>query len=610
MSWMLDTQQLAVDAAANYYDNVLLRGKYTGDFNRLPKDREAAIRQLAKENVSKLRQIIPEDSYNEDLARRVAALDVGAVSKYMYEYGENPFSATRKADLSSITGDEGKRSWYDMDPKEIDSQMYRFGYDPAIPGDRQKFLREVADYQKSRDRGQIVRETVEEAPWYLKLGYATVPTTTNEAVKQSLTGEFDDRKKWTALGLDFAAGAGMGATANTGRLVANPLYVGLADAGIEAARQGLAYGLNDAEVDPVAPFTAGMTAATVPTIATGIRGYLSRGGSTEARPLARGFLRGALGADDPNVAERNALKDLLMKARKQSIDAQEQASVTDNPGGNLYGAGELEMGRTWQNAADKLNALGFYEKRIKDNLDEDLFIANNKVKAAKLKLSEAQRQPVPKDPVAKVDHDGNLRLLNEDLETALKEQQSANDALDSFYGKTPTVMYDAELAYRDGSKFPMPTTAESVIGRNPSYVKGGPVRVVATPDERVVDEVLNVAYDAPLKYPTLSNTSIPTPEEYESVANALGLLKTNFPAKYERELATGLGSNARTAYNMGLIAGRGIGTFGTAVEPNVKINLMQPQTYDQKTKEFKNSDWYKNLPANKKNAIEKALKGE
>lgn len=610
MGWKKDTRQLALKAAENYYDNVLRKGVYPGDYNRLPKDRDEAIKQLAKENVAKLRQAIPEDSYTEDRARRVAALDVGAVSKYMFEFGEDPFTATRKAELSSITGDEGKRSWYDMSPKEIDDQMYRFGYDPAIPGDRQKFLKEVGDYQQARDRGQVVRETVEEAPWYRKLGFAAYPTFTNEAVKQSLTGDFDDRKQWTALGLDVGAGLGMGATASTGRLVANPLYIGLTDAGIEGARQGLAYGLNDAEVDPMAPFTAGMAAATVPTIATGIQGYISRGGSMEARPMARGFLRGARGADDPNVAERNALKDMLLKARKQSYDAQETASPTGNPGGNLYGVGELEMGRTWQNAADKLNALGFYEKRIKDNIDEDLFIANNKVKAAKLKLSEAQQQRVPKDPVAKADYEGNLRLLNEDLEIALKEQQAAKDALNSFYAKTPTVEYNPELAFRDGSHFPMPPTAESVIGRNPSYVKGGPITIVDRADPKVVDEVLNVAYDAPLKYPTLSHTAVPTPEEYESVANALGLLRTNFPAKYERELAIGQGANARKAYNLGLLAGRGIGSLGTAVEPNVKINLMQPQTYDQKAKEFKNSEWYKNLPASKKNAIEKALKGE
>ena len=103
MNWKDRTWDLAWQAAEQYYDNVLKKGKYPGEFNLYRKvDRDDAIYDLAKRYVGKLRKAIPEETYNEDMAKRVDALDIGAVEKYMFEFGEEPFGATRKGDFDKV----------------------------------------------------------------------------------------------------------------------------------------------------------------------------------------------------------------------------------------------------------------------------------------------------------------------------------------------------------------------------------------------------------------------------------------------------------------------------------------------------------------------------
>lgn len=591
MAYNEDTRRLALEAAEYYYDNVLKKGRYPGDFNRLPKVREEAILQLAKEGVGKLREAIPQD-YTDAVARKTAALDVGSTSKYMFEFGEDPFTATRKTELSAITGDEGKRSWYDMGPKEIEAQMYNFGYDPSVPGDKQKFLNEVAEYQTGRDRAAIVKEDVEDAPWYRKLGMAMNPTATDEAVRQTLTGDFDDRRMDNAVATDLLVQGGMAVAPSFRAVASNPLIMGIADAGLEGLRQTSNY-MADMKVDPMAPFGAGLAAGTVPAGAQYIGGILSRGSSASARPLARGFQRGLRGADDPVKAERENLKRLLVDARKQSEDTQAALSPDGNPQGNLFGVSELEQANTWQTAADKLRAMGFRNRELETEAEQAFNEATQKVQSIKAEMRRVQTDR----SIKKAERDAQARALQSDLDGALAEQKVAAGN----YGKV--TMQDTPMAEMSEAYGDLQPAIEDVIGRNPTRMNGGPVQVTMSP-KYDIETVLRESYDRPMKYLSLDKGYAATPDSYAANKVALDLLRGQLPEKYAVEAV----SNSRP-YAIGRAIGQVFGGVGGRLEPALRANPLQPTSYKERVTEFKNSKWYKDLPKEKKNAVERALKG-
>lgn len=582
--YIRDTQYLALKAAEQYYDNVLKKGKYPGDFNRFKNvERATAVRQLAKENIGKLREVIPQDAYNEDMIRRANALDLGSVEKYMFEFGEEPFGATRKGQFDKVMDD-----WYKWDNKKTENEMYKFGYDPAREGDRQKFLQELADYQTAHDRAGIVKEETTDAPWYNKLGYLAFPSSYNEAVKQSLTGEFDDAKMDRAVGTDAVVGTAM-TTVPALRTLNNPLAIGLADAGLEAARQGMNYA-EDREVDPMAPVTSGTMAATVPAFAQGLQGYLWRGASMDARPMSRGFSRGARGAFDPVEGERNALKQLLINARRQSEAA--RTGVDPNFGkkakGTFVGAADVENGDAWNRASAKLKMFGFKDKELVAETEA----AKDAAKAKVIDLDAQLRAVLSDDYLPRTTKDVMSRELEAKLADANKEFNAAMDA-------NLAASLSAKTATKDMG------VVQSLIGRDPSKVKRSVSKVNSISDKELdnqVEAVLKATYDQPQNFGMIP--------QYADRKAAKDAMMREFPEKMGAEIGKGDTKSKKAAYSLGLLAGRGASRFGTQVEPNIKVNPMAIDEYDRKLKQFKESEWYKDLPKEKKNAIEKVLKGE
>lgn len=607
MAWKEDTQRLALEAAENYYDNVLLKGKYPGDLNRLPKDREEAIIQLAVENVGKLREAIPQNGYTDDIARKVAALDVGATSKFMFEFGEDPFTGTRKIELSKIIDNgSNKRNWYQMGPKEIEAQMYRFGYDPAIEGDKQKFLKEVAAFQQNYDRGNIVQNTIDgkeqnsvlpdflpnSPKWLQRLGMAMNPTITEEAIRQSLTGDFNDSRLYGAMATDALAQGAM-AVAPSFRVVAsNPLYMGLTDALVEGVRQG-SNAVFGYQTDPMAPFAAGMAAGTVPAGAQYIGGFLSKGATTSARPLARGFNKGLRGADDPRAAERDLLKQQLLAAREQSSKVRSNLSPTGNPEGNIFKLDDLSGAMDWENAAEKLRSLGFYREGVVQAQREAEMAMDKRIKDIKKEMRRVQTDRSR----PKIDRDTEARALQSELDAAEGER---NELIRNYENMDAPFRSIRNSPYYDGRQ----VSVEDVIGEDPARMRGGPVQVERIP-QYDVETVLKESYDRPIEYLSLDNGSSPTSASYNANKVAMDLLRGQLPEKFSEELAKN-----GTAYKAGVGLGRALGGTLGRFEPALRANPLQPTSYSERVNEFKKSEWYKNLPENQKIALEKALKGE
>lgn len=580
---------LALKSAANYYDNSLSKGKYPGEFNTLSKNREEAIRELATRYIDKFTGLVDREAYNDDVAKRLDALDIGALSKYAFEFGEDPFKGTRKVQLNEITGDNGKKSWYNMGPKEIEAQMYKFGYDPAIEGDRQKFLKEVADYQTARDRGDIVQQTLDDAGWVTKLGMAMNPTATQEAIRQSLTGDFNDSRMNAAVATDLIAQGGMALAPSFRAVAASPLYAGLADAGIEAARQGVNYAMGN-PVDPMAPVVAGGASATVPTSALAVGGYLSRGASTEAKPLSRGFQLGLRGADDPVKAERNQLKQVLINARKQS----EQAANTVPAEGVTFSyatPAQYQASQAWNDAYKKLRGLGLHSEEELKAVTNRKVVANQEYEKALAVMDDVIDNP--QAPRGSAAHQRDIDRAASDIKVA----KEASDAADAAFNE-----YQANSVVRDFGQG-TPYRIEQVIGRNPTNWVGGET---GSPYHNIsvsVEDALSQYYDQPLRVMSISNSGVADPKMVKNAG--MELFRTAYPEKYAQE--AGYGAD-KVKYLFGQGAGRALGGVMGRIEPAVG-GSPKTKTLEQKIMQFKDTDWYKNLPEKKKNAVEKALKG-
>ena len=501
--------------------------------SKLPKDREEAIEYLTDQIWPVVQKEYPKDKFDEKMAAELASSKDDDWFKMWY-LGDSKYSPRVQAKQEQFNKFQdlvvdGK--WYNMPNKELDLKMSELGYDPTNKDSRKEFFDVLGQHDVNYNRAKAVQETMDDSKWYNKLGYLAYPSVYSEAMRQSLTGDFDDSKVYGALGVDFLTGAGMAAAPYSKVIAANPVAAGLVDASLETGRQ-VANIASGREADPLAIFGAGMGAATVPMLGIGVQGDAGRGGALEAKPLARGMARGLRGADDPVTAERNALKQLLVAARNQSKAARDNLglnmqAVRQGVKGNkatLLTTSQVENAKAWKDAAEKLNILG-------------------------LKGLDGKAPPVGITNVNKV---------------------------------------------------------TDVIGEFPSGTK------YSTPIDPTItaDQIIQKVYDKPSMYKVKGWLETATPKQYDEVSAALGNMKQAFPAKYERDLAMGASNKNKAAYNLGLLGGKSLGFIGTRVEPNIKVNPLQISEYDQKLKRFRETEWFKNLPKDKKNAIEKALKGE
>ena len=608
-SWKEATWNMAWSAAEDYFDHGI--NKFPGDKNRFKgMDRDEAITKLAKEAVPKLRELVKENEFGDETVRKLDELDVGAVRKYLYEFGEEPFGATRKGDFDKEVVDK----WYGWGPKETEAQMYKFGYDPNRPGDKQKFLEEIREYQTAHDRGKIVQNTMSggdqtsifpdklpNSPALLQhLAFAAYPAMTKEATRQSLTGDFDDSKMNRATVADVLAGGTM-AAAPSFKVLSGPLGAGLSAAGAETARQ-LIQPTKGSVSDVILAVT---TAGTVPAGGQYLQGLLSRGASTGSRQYSRAFARGLRGADDPLMQERNALKQLLISARKQSENAEKVAGTTnDKPVGLTATIPELNEAAKWSEAEAKLNALGYVSSEKKDILGLAVENAEKKLNAAKKAQRKAQlSKPKSRKKEDIIDHDKDIELKNQIREEA---QNEYDNAVREFYDFENKEVLNDKITDETGE------FVEEIIGRDPSRFSGGPVVSSYEIDKNGVANALKVYDQPPVFFGINENIPQVTAKSVNAYRPMLDKYKAAFPQMYEYvSLTDGKGAN-KNALKAALLGGRVVGGVLGRMEPNVgsTATLMTGGSIGDKVTKFRESEWYKNLPKEKKNIIEKVLKGE
>lgn len=491
-------------------------------------------------------------------------------------------------------------AWYKMSPKDLATWMNseQLGYDGDSEKSRNQFWKDLQKYDMQYNRGRIVAEEL--ASPYGKYAMIVNPTLGQEAVKQALSGNFDDSKANTAAAIDVGASAALGGAAKLKTALAAALLAG----GVETGRQ-FANMATGNETNWGSPAMAGLAAGTVPAGAKYLKGILTQAGA-DAKPFARGFTRGIQGFDDPLKAEREALKNTLLKARESSVKAQNNASTFayGNPGGEVYNLAEAEAGGNYQRGMDALKALGFESKKEKDLIDKEVAQAVTKrAGAAKRYENAMQRHDQIIDGrgiVPERQRQYALEQAARDVDIARENLEQATNEVNAVFAKAAEYNEGAFSSYAEPRPF-----AERVLGPAPENVVTGPVQVTYT-RPLSIEEAIAKYYDTPAEFAALSRAGTPDANVFQKTAAARDALRASFPEKYSKELAQQTG---KKMYNLGLVLGRGASDVFAPLETAFQVTPQEAGSgFSAKVNAFKDSDWYKNLDEQQKAAIEKAFK--
>lgn len=588
---------------------------------KLPADPEVAITYITNQILPLVRQEYPEDKFTEGMASELENSKADDWMKMWWledaKYSPRVQAEQKTFDKFQDLVKDGK--WYNMPKKQLDWAMTELGYDPNDKDSRKQFLDILSQHDINYNRGKIVQETMEgknqasifpdsilgekvpNSPALLQhLAFAAYPAMTKEATRQSLTGDFNEGNMRRAGIADVLAGGTM-AVAPSFKVMSGPLAAGLTAAGAETARQVI----QPTEASVADVLLAGTTAGTVPAGGQYLQGLLSRGTSTGARQYSRAFARGLRGADDPLMQERNALKQLLISARKQSEKAEgAAATASGNPVGLTATVPELNEAAKWTEAEAKLNALGYNSFEQENALALTLKNAEAKLKAA----TDAERKAINSKPKGRkktdiIDHEKDIELKDQIRQEAQNEYDNAAKQMEAF--DNSRVMNERIVNEADQN-------VEDIIGMDPSRFRGGPFVNSYAVTDNGVENALKIYDQPPVFYGINENIPQVTATSVNAYRPMLDKYKAAFPQMYEYvSLADGKGAN-KNALKAALLGGRVVGGVFGRMEPNVgsTATLMTGGSIGDKVTKFRESEWYKNLPQEKKNIIDKVLRGE
>ena len=354
----------AARAANAYYRTFLQNASYADLENEQgkKKSKDDILAELAEKFYDKLMMSNPEDAWTWKSEKAYELAKPEDLAKAL-TFDENPIDQKKVefSAFSSLVAPEKGKNWYGLNSDQMKYKMKELGYDSSDKRDVEEFYKRLQEHQQNYDRGQIVKETMF-SPGGITAAILA-PSATEEAARQSLSGDFDESRMNRAVVADAAADLVMGVGPATRILGGTPIRTGVTAAMAEGGRQAFDAS-QGRDYDIGAALGAGIAAGTVPTIARGIGWKIAQGGSAEARPIARGFARG-LRNIDPVEQEKALLKQELVNTRynvEQAIAAAKKGSRAYRKSGprNVdYSESEMSVLDSYNEAAKKLRALGF-----------------------------------------------------------------------------------------------------------------------------------------------------------------------------------------------------------------------------------------------------------
>lgn len=638
---------------ARYAYGLFASGKGTGslgisqgEFRTLGKTREEVFKGLTDKYYKRLLEAYPEESWNDEESKTLDKMELKDVANSLIDT-KNPADLKKKMEFSAYKEliapeKEGAKDWYQMDPEQIGKAMKERGFNPKNRNDVQKFYDKLREHATDYDRARIVKEETEDAALLEKAAFLAYPSLYEESVKQALTGEYDDAKATRAGLTDFAIGTAMGLVPGglkpvrgitsageasllgiknpgTTRLL-DPVFSGLTDAGIEGVRQvvdaaeGRDFNWGDIG-------SAGVAAAVVPAAVQGVRTVAKKGNSMYSRPFVKGLLEGSKGAENQLNVERNELKQMLMDARDAS-----KGSSRRTKSGMLSAARSMEdidKALARDEAKKRLMALGLKSQ-------EDELAAAKKVSDARAAVDAAetsQGQVIDSQGVIPekarqrmIDYWGKIAdNANNELEKAVAEEASLHNR--DFFGipadKYPYVEQVLGISEKAPRKTRVRQNDGSALGSitvpprpRPDVSPFGEMAEDAivskankAPRKVSIEKILQDYYDKPVKPKIYTPTGHMDKNTLSVYAGQKKALTDFFPEKMKAE---GVIKNKDKSYTAGKGLGTILGWYGRRFEPSMGA----ARKGDERLKQFQESDWFKSLPKEKKNMIEKVLKGE
>lgn len=663
MAWKEDIDNAAYNAAEKYYDEVLVRlGMFPSELRRLPPDREDAIVELARNVVGKVENKFPESSYDEGQANILNNSKTSDNMKWLFGYGVDPVVAKEQKDFNTmrslVNPDPAKneKKWTDMSKPELEHVMQQFGFDSRRKGDYNKFIDLVAQHQLNFDRGKVVRDEISTP--YGVMAAITAPTATQEAIKQSLTGAYDDSRMNTAAATDIIASSLLGAATRM-----NPMGGAFTGLVAEGFRQGVNKYLGN-EIDPWAPVASALGTFGIKGGGRTITAKFANSKYPDVSAFSKGMKRGIRGFEDSAKAEEKALKTILSGVDSKSTLVKEDARK-------------------------KLSALGFRSAKDEASLNNAILSANEQLNVAKNNLS-AVRNPsneTQRDMLLRTLDDKYSKNAYSEVKPGVQRELTGSDLVSSSPEWAANTAENMGLSIDDLAKLlSIQGVTERRLKRGYREVKDsfGNTRVVKTSDLKTInntsDEVfnpyphlsakealstakhdynkaesaLNKANKAKEDYMLNSGYFGVSDSERPYVEQILGdptgslppgtptmnvkeaiefykrpigvekyrnpsferetkLVQNAFPEKVEKELGE---SESKSWYNTGLRLGKFAGNVLSPIEASYHVYptdlwrmLTDSGKFAERNSSFRDSEWYKKLDEQKKAAIERALQG-
>lgn len=528
-------------------------------------DADSVIAKLADYLEQNMLARYPEDTYTERLdATLDAAKDEDLLELISRNKSIDPRTVEYAAFKPLYEPTDGP-DWYGMSPAELRLNMVKLGYDPDKGGQPElaRFLEALRTNAQRYERTKGVEEDM--GDWRTVMASLVSPSATEEAVKQSITGQFDDDKMNRAVSVDYLVNSLMGAGLTgavkvpdnlvrglglpaTVELAANPQRAAFIAGSLEGARQ-MANAAEGREASLGAVGGSAFAAGTVPAAAQMLASYIARGTSPTSKVFSRGMARG-LRNYDPVAMEREALKEQLIRARQ--LNKSMPASTTD---GSNSGVSYAQMAATedLQDIIDKLRFLGY---KSSDELP-----LNMKIKPFTVE------DVIGQSTATKMGRPANIAPLDERPTPTLSTIRDDPD-------RTSTLVYDPNNLTVDNSY----SLIEDALTR----------------------------YDTPHHFLQGEGTSQPglaAPKPvYKANKGAYEQGKAMFPAKTEAEIASGTDA---TTYEKGRRFGEILNALFGRVEPITRVNLLSPTDLGASLRGLKERQWYQDaVKATKKKKSE------
>lgn len=605
--------------------------------------------------LKKLDTDYPENGWDDKKADRLNETKPQEGVSYVLYGGDSPEKKHDAAEFTKFHELVKDGKWHDMTAGQLSHwASTKGGYDWSAKGDRDKFWEDLSRFDQEYNRAKIVEE--ETGDWRGKVAAVAMPSAYESAVRQSLTGNYDDDQIKRQMVTDAVANTLIGSVPafNSVPGLMGPVVSGGVQGTLELGRQ-LAKTLNDPEleIDPYAPAISAGAGAGVPSLAMLLQGGLQKGAQGGLRSFGRGFARGARGVDP--VQEEKALIKKQVIAQRNDIAKQMRE-------GKAYGyRDEVRLNRTpseYEAAMESrpvIENLKYLEPHRTFSVLNDAEYGTGK--ALKVKSSVV-------DDFADVGDDFMGDVQSPDLGIATYKDAVLGDVMGVHDGKvtgytmdlnkspyfndTPSWMIADPVKKVDGLKTGITKEERKAMLGFQDVVKRDHRAVVNTAkadlesgvvadDDMGLDDffgvndfntVENTAYNIDKKDLDLVRSGANKLRQTYTLAKALRqydngtptvrsaesweAFKNAFPAKAQEYVETGRGMqggniSGKAAYNWGVRLGRPAGFVGGSIEPALGISDIKAPVAG-KTDAFRESEWYKGLPEDKVNIIEQAFK--